>query len=170
MVNHIIEKYVNDLIPSSESRSARLIHLIDRLKRMSIAIILDILNELGDCSFRPEFFEMRIGTRDVPSVKITLKNGQKISVSGIIDRVDVFRKDGKAYIRVIDYKTGSKTFSVADIEEGLNMQMLLYIFSLTRGDKDALSRLFSGEPVAAGISYYSLGSAKIKSARRSRSK
>ena len=165
MVNQIIEKYVNDLSPSSESRSARLIHLIDRLKRMSIAIILDILNELGDCSFRPEFFEMRIGTRDVPSVKITLKNGQKISVSGIIDRVDVFRKDGKAYIRVIDYKTGSKTFSVADIEEGLNMQMLLYIFSLTRGDKDALSRLFSGEPVAAGISYYSLGSAKIKSAR-----
>lgn len=165
VVSNIIDNYVNEMIPVGEARSARLVHLIERLKRSALTIIADVLAELNDSSFKPEFFELRIGTHNVPSVKIKLKNGQTVSVSGIVDRVDVFRKDGKAYIRVIDYKTGSKTFSVSDIEEGLNMQMLLYVFSLTQGDKKQLSVLFGGEPVAAAISYCSFASSKVKATR-----
>ena len=33
-------------------------------------------------------------------------------------------------MRVIDYKSGAKTFSLSDICCGLNMQMLIYLFSI----------------------------------------
>lgn len=165
IVNQIIEDYISKLVPDDKSKNARLIHLIDRLKSSSLIIINDLLNEISDSRFKPEFFEMRIGTKEIPSIKVTLKSEAKVSISGIIDRVDVYRSNGKAYVRVIDYKTGNKTFSISDIEEGLNLQMLLYIFSLTKGSKSDLSRIFNGEPVAAGITYLSVDSSSRKATR-----
>jgi ATP-dependent helicase/nuclease subunit B len=140
-------------------------HLIDRLKRTSLSIISELLNELTDSSFKPEFFELRIGSREIPSVKVTLNNGSVITISGIVDRVDVYRNGDNAYLRVVDYKTGSKTFSVSDIKEGFNLQMLLYIFSLTQGNVAKLENIFGGTPVAAGVTYLSIDSSKCKTDR-----
>ncbi|MEG2770262.1 MAG: PD-(D/E)XK nuclease family protein, partial [Oscillospiraceae bacterium] len=36
---------------------------------------------------------------------------------------------GETFIRVIDYKTGDKKFNLEEIYNGLNMQMLLYLFT-----------------------------------------
>lgn len=162
IVNEIIDSYINELIPSDHNKTARLMHLIDRLKSTSIIIIYDLLEELSDSNFKPEFFELKIGSNEIPSVKITLKDGTNVSINGIIDRVDVYRNNGKAYIRVIDYKTGNKTFSISDIEEGLNLQMLLYIFSLTKGNIPQMRKFFNGDPVAAGVTYLSFDSSKRK--------
>lgn len=163
IVNDIIDSYINELIPDEKSKTARLAHLIERLKVTSLKIITELLNEFSDSDFKPEFFELKIGSNEIPSIKIPLKNGSTVSVSGIVDRVDVYRSNGNAYIRVVDYKTGNKTFSVSDIEEGLNIQLLLYIFSLTKGNREKLSNLFGGTPVAAGITYLSIDSSKDKS-------
>ena len=38
------------------------------------------------------------------------------------------------YVRVVDYKSGAKTFSLSDICYGLNMQMLIYLFSICEAD------------------------------------
>ena len=46
--------------------------------------------------------------------------------------MDGWEHDGALYLRVVDYKTGSKKFKLADICEGVNMQMLLYLFTLIR--------------------------------------
>ena len=77
---------------------------------------------------------------------------------GQIDRIDTYRhSDGRLYLRVVDYKTGAKTFSVEDVKKGKNLQMLLYLFSLWRSkntDFSALLGLKEGETVMpAGISY-----------------
>jgi ATP-dependent helicase/nuclease subunit B len=39
-------------------------------------------------------------------------------------------EDGKTYVRVVDYKTGSRTFSLEEVANGLDLQMLLYLFAL----------------------------------------
>ncbi|MBP5580809.1 MAG: PD-(D/E)XK nuclease family protein [Ruminococcus sp.] len=55
-----------------------------------------------------------------------------ISFNGKVDRIDDFvSPDGTRYIRVVDYKTGSKKFSLDDVANGLNIQMLLYMFEAT---------------------------------------
>ena len=51
-------------------------------------------------------------------------------IEGRIDRVDVYEKNGVKYVRVIDYKTGTKAFKLSDVFHGINMQMLIYLFSI----------------------------------------
>ena len=73
---------------------------------------------------------------------IDLEDGSKITVQGIIDRIDMFREgvndDGKpiAYIRVVDYKRSAHTFDLNIAENGINIQMLLYLFALQSANKD----------------------------------
>ncbi len=161
IINLIIRDYLLLLLPDKQTDSARLKHLFERLRTTSELLIDDLLNEFADSSFKPEFFELKIGTADIPSINFVLKNGTVITVSGTIDRVDVYRDNGKAYIRVVDYKTGSKSFSVSDIAEGLNLQLLLYIFSLTKNRNNPFAHLLDGEPVPAGITYLSAPSGKV---------
>jgi ATP-dependent helicase/nuclease subunit B len=60
-------------------------------------------------------------------------------------------------LRVIDYKTGKKSFSRADISEGQGLQMPLYLFSLTESGADFRASLGApdAELVPAGVLYLS---------------
>jgi ATP-dependent helicase/nuclease subunit B len=164
IIDSIINSYVCDLLPDNQDRSnARLIHLISRLKALSLLIIEDLLAEFSDSSFIPQFFELPIGTKETPSVSISLKNGITLSLNGIVDRVDVYRDGDDVYLRVVDYKTGDKTFSITDIAEGKNLQLLLYIFALTRNN--TTHHILHGNIKPAGITYLSAVPSKIKANR-----
>ena len=64
---------------------------------------------------------------------ITLSDGEvTLNMSGVADRVDGWLHDGKLYLRVVDYKTGRKAFSLSDVWYGMGLQMLLYLFALER--------------------------------------
>lgn len=161
VINGIITSYISDLLPDQEDRrNARLIHLIARLKTLSLLIIDDLLKEFADSSFVPQFFELPIGTKEIPSITISLKNGTKLSLNGIIDRVDIYRDGDDVYLRVVDYKTGDKTFSVSDIAEGKNLQLLLYIFALT--NNIAIKNKLNANIKPAGITYLSAVPSKVK--------
>ena len=67
---------------------------------------------------------------------------------GNIDRVDVMEKPSGKYIRVVDYKTGSKDFKLSDVLYGLNMQMLLYLDTVWKNGKSRY-----GSVLPAGILY-----------------
>lgn len=111
-----------------------------------------IQKELAQSQFRPAAFELDISEgNDRPILKTD--DGIEIWLRGIVDRIDVFEEGDKKYLRVIDYKTGPKVFSIASLLYGINMQMLIYMFSVTGN-----SGKFSGfEP--AGVLYLPAGEA-----------
>lgn len=76
-------------------------------------------------------------------------DGVTLSISGIVDRVDGWEENGRLYLRVVDYKTGKKSFSLTDVWHGLEMQMLLYLFTLEGAGK----ALYGKELAAAGVLY-----------------
>ncbi|MCL2019802.1 MAG: PD-(D/E)XK nuclease family protein [Oscillospiraceae bacterium] len=57
-----------------------------------------------------------------------------ILIKGKTDRIDILQNGESRYIRVIDYKTGSKEFNPSEIEYGLNMQALIYLFAAVDSD------------------------------------
>ena len=73
---------------------------------------------------------------------IKLEDGSEVIVQGIIDRVDMFGAgvgaNGKptAYIRVVDYKSSAHTFDLQNAQNGINIQMLLYLFALQSANAD----------------------------------
>ena len=76
---------------------------------------------------------------------------------GVIDRVDVYREDGTTYVRIVDYKTGKKEFKLSDIYKGLNIQLLLYLFTVWKSPPCEFRRALAGdgEIIPAGALYFS---------------
>lgn len=133
-----VEKYVKEELGDLEDQTERFRYLFNRLHRAVYAVVENVANELRCSKFKPISFELGFGRRedsDLPPVELTV-DGITISVSGFVDRVDGWEKDGRLYLRVVDYKTGRKSFDLTEAFNGLGLQMLLYLFTLRdRGEE-----------------------------------
>lgn len=70
--------------------------------------------------------------------------------------MDGYIKNGRLYLRVMDYKSGKKSFSLSDIWYGLNMQLIIYLYALQQEGLDRYrARLTAelNEIVPAGVLY-----------------
>ena len=97
-------------------------------------------------------------------LRSSFSDNDKISLNGVVDRVDVLNKDGKTYVRVVDYKSSKKTIKADDIEDGNNLQMLIYLFALINGAKPELLEKMGaeGELLGAGVLYFGNFSRQVK--------
>ena len=161
MTNKAIQDYVEKICPRYIAETKRMAHLYARLRTLSLILVGNIVEEFSSSKFRPAFFELKANGRDgAPSPLVfKLDDGSKISFSGIIDRVDLYKQDGNVYVRVVDYKTGTKSFSISDLDKGINTQMLLYLFTLCRSNssqfKSSMGIEEGGEALPAGVIYLS---------------
>ena len=88
--------------------------------------------------------------------------GVQVRISGFVDRVDGWVHDGRLYLRVVDYKTGRKSFDLTEIWNGMGLQMLLYLFTL-QDEGEALYHL-PVEP--AGVLYLPAREAVVEGSAR----
>ena len=150
LVHHYVDEYARTQIDGYAEKSARFRYLFTRLRESACAIVENIADEMAVSDFRPIAFELGFGGRDGKLPAITVTEGDTaLSVSGKVDRVDGWLRDGKLYLRVVDYKTGQKAFDLSDLRYGLGIQMLLYLFALQRAGSG-----YFGSPVEpAGVLY-----------------
>ena len=128
----------------------RIRYSIMRLKSTILPVIGFIIRELSGSGFTPRDFELEIKKgKDIEPYRITSEDGNSIGVYGNVDRVDTKEQDGKTYVRVIDYKSGGKTFKKEELAYGLNLQMFLYLFAIWENG----SQRYSGEITPSGILY-----------------
>ncbi|WP_312102373.1 PD-(D/E)XK nuclease family protein [Pygmaiobacter massiliensis] len=131
LVNRLADEYIAENIPPAAASGIRFGYLVSRLKANAARLLIFIREEQRQSSFHPEAFELGIGPgEEIAPLTMQTPDGQTVLVSGKVDRVDVLHRDGHAYVRVVDYKTGSKDFSLDEVYAGLNLQMLLYLFSI----------------------------------------
>lgn len=135
--------YFGEEQTKSNSFKYRLKTILDNV----IYLMKHIMLELSQSEFFVADCELKIG-EDIPSYTITLPDGHKIAVCGSVDRVDIMQRNGVTYLRVIDYKTGTKQFKLSDILYGINLQMLLYLHSIENSDSDKYGKI-----TPAGILY-----------------
>ncbi|MBQ2810472.1 MAG: PD-(D/E)XK nuclease family protein [Clostridia bacterium] len=157
-IDQITEDYIR-MLCQGRRPDARLRHLFSRLKSNIIIYIRELSNELSQGKFVPELFELPF-TNDgegVAPLSFDAGEGATITLSGVVDRVDVYRSGDTAYLRVVDYKTGDKKFSMNDFEHGLELQLLIYLFTLCKMDKSPLMRSILGSCTRlkpAGVVYF----------------
>ena len=150
MVRRYTEEYAATVIDGYGEKSARFRYLFSRLRETALAIVENVLDELDNSDFCPLAFELGFGGRAGALPAITVTAGDTtLSVTGKVDRVDGWLKNGKLYLRVVDYKTGKKAFDLADVRYGLGIQMLLYLFALRRYG----GAYFGAEVEPAGVLY-----------------
>ena len=70
--------------------------------------------------------------------------------------MDGYIKNGRLYLRVMDYKSGKKSFSLSDIWYGLNMQLVIYLYALQQEGLERYRKRLTqtlNEIVPAGVLY-----------------
>lgn len=157
--NAIMLEYMKGISDNIElSKNTRLTHLFYRMRSIAILFIKNTLEEFEHSRFIPKYFEVKIGSskNSAAAVSFELEGGKSVSLSGKVDRVDIFEDGDKIYFRVIDYKSGSKTFSLDEVINGYDLQLLLYLFALCNGEKFTKDK----EGVPAGTLYVSTTSEK----------
>lgn len=149
IVELTVNKFVAENYPEEIKSSGRMLHLIEKLQRLARLLIHGLVDEFRDSDFIPAFFELKIGNKELGTapLEIPLENGKSVVISGVADRVDLYSVDCKTYIRVVDYKTGAKTFALSDIKKGRNLQTLLYLFALCKSSELSWLGKYGGETV-----------------------
>ena len=143
-----VEIYPGESLRGVEE-SGRFACLFGRMRRAADHVVDNVVAELAASDFKPAAFELAFGRKGgLPAV--TAENGVTVRLSGLVDRVDCWEHGGKRYLRVVDYKTGKKAFDFTDLENGMGLQMLLYLFALEKEGK----AVFGGEEIVpAGVLY-----------------
>ncbi len=150
-----IAAYRKDVLNDLQEKNARFVYLFERTADDVLQITLDTARELRTSNFEPLAFEMEFNQ----AAKVPSGSGEEegmLSIKGAVDRVDGWEHDGKEYLRVVDYKTGAKKFSLSDVWYGMSLQMLLYLEALremTPEDRAALGIGEETEIVPAGAVY-----------------
>ncbi len=151
--------YITAELGGTEEKSGRFLYQVGLAERSACNMLWFTLMEMRQSEFVPVDFELRIHPQEdtdaegVVSLRLPTALGS-VQVTGSVDRVDLFRRfDGSVYIRVVDYKTGKKTFEIEEIPEGLGTQMLLYLFILCDNSRRYLEE---GRIQPAGVLYHSL--------------
>ncbi|MBQ5959157.1 MAG: PD-(D/E)XK nuclease family protein [Firmicutes bacterium] len=155
-----IQEIVEKLFAASEEQyrlyadNSRYHYFWNKLKKNAGHSLIRMRDQLKIGDFRPEYFEWKFGSRkgsSLPPLVVPLSDGKLLRIDGIVDRVDLYDQDGRTYVRVIDYKSGSQSFSEKDIWDGVSMQLPVYLDAVCQG----LER--QGRNVRpAGILYFSL--------------
>lgn len=133
-IDSVLNEYMNEKLGGLENKSKRFMYLYNHLAKTLMIVINRLKAEFAVCSFEPIGFEVKIGDKpddDVPAYELPLENGG-IKINGSVDRVDLYEKDGLRFIRVIDYKSGTKSFDLSKLLSGLDIQMVLYMMALMK--------------------------------------
>ncbi len=159
------DNYLSSIAKDAE-QSSREKHVIERIKTTVLPVIDDICEEFSNCKFETKLTERRIGDsgngrpedKSAPErLEFPLDNGGAVKIGGIVDRIDAYKSGNKVYLRVIDYKTGAKTFSQSDLKEGRNLQMFLYLKALIDSKNpdflESIGATGADELIPAGVIY-----------------
>jgi len=143
-------EYIETVAPNINESSPKYKYLIANISYFVVFIINNIKEKFKASLFRPKYFEENISHSDVVKpYEVALFDGTKLTFGGVVDRVDSYTdENGREYIRVVDYKTksGGKSFSLEDVLNGINLQMLIYLYAFTSSPSDTERR-------EAGIMY-----------------
>ena len=161
ITDQVVEQYVQEELGGLEAESPRFQYLFRRLRKSVYAVVDNVSQELRASQFQPISFELGFGSgKDLPPVELNV-DGITVSISGFVDRVDGWVHDGRLYLRIVDYKTGRKSFDLTDIWHGMGLQMLLYLFTLEREGKD----LYNQDVTGAGVLYLPARDAVVAGSR-----
>ncbi len=130
-VNKILEAYIRNIecpLPPS------MMYSFSRLRDLSLIMVKDLLEEFAASSFRIVALEKPVsdarGALHPMEIKVNNKeNSPIVSLGGIIDRIDCYDGEDGRYLRIVDYKTGSKKFMLDGVKDGRDLQLPAYLFT-----------------------------------------
>lgn len=160
IVGELIEKKLEDESNSILNSSKRYQYFTDRFKRVitkSVSVIAEQIRKGQFEVFKNEYDFGSYG--DGGPIKLSLPSGEEVYLTGRIDRIDTLNLDGNTYVRVVDYKSGAKSFDLNELYYGLQIQLLVYLDAILKNSKYILHN----QAMPGAILYFKIDDPIIKS-------
>ena len=163
-VARLVEELLAELPGNALNSSKRYRYIAERLKKVAGRSLWVIAQHISRSKFDPLGHELDFGSDGkLPPITIQLPSGEKMILNGRIDRIDTMKTGDGTYVRIIDYKSGSKKFKLSDIYHGLQIQLITYLDALwEKGAGD-----IEGPVIPAGMLYFRLDDPMLKGSRES---
>ncbi|MBR2786887.1 MAG: helicase-exonuclease AddAB subunit AddB [Clostridia bacterium] len=157
-VNNLVEEIIEEKLGLNKnyifSSSPKYKSLSMRLKKVIFKSMKYIVESLKCSKFEVLGNEMEFKEgKEYAPIVIDLENGQKVEITGKIDRIDIAKLDNDNYVRIIDYKSSAKNIDLNQVYAGLQLQLITYL--------DAVCE--SEDFLPAGVLYFNLIDPVIKS-------
>ena len=159
-VSECVDEYIKDVMGGDFGKKPSFAADVARLKKQAFETVRNVRDELAGTDFVPTAFEFSLTDDSGHSIKrIPMADGTTAQLTGKIDRVDILEHNGECYVRVVDYKTGKKSFNYPDVYHGLDLQMLIYLLAVTT-TANSVSNGRKLKP--AGVIYMHAGEVELK--------
>lgn len=136
----MVHSYAEAVIPGGDDHilrsSARNMYILQRVKSICTVSLWALCEQYRRGTFRNVGIE-----KSTEEIVIPLKENNMI-VTGRIDRIDTLGD----YVKIIDYKSGNTRFSLEEVQNGLQLQLLLYMNTL----------IASGKSTPGGVFYFNI--------------
>lgn len=126
LLERVLEEGIVRAGAQSLYRTARGTYHRGRMLRMLSRSAWVIQEQLSRGDFEMANYELDFSDHE-GILPLTLDRENSLILTGRIDRMDVFAEDGRRYLRIIDYKSGSRSFSLSEWFHGLSLQLPLYL-------------------------------------------
>ena len=137
----IVEELLIKMQGTALNGSDRYRSLTGRLKRVLSRTVGLIVEHIKRSAFEPVAYEAVFGKDgDFPPITLELDSGGTIYLTGRVDRIDAFKTESGTYLRIIDYKSGSKAFKLSDIYYGIQVQLITYLDAIEQSGGKGLIR------------------------------
>ncbi|MCL2051331.1 MAG: PD-(D/E)XK nuclease family protein [Lachnospiraceae bacterium] len=132
--------------------SARNEQIIGRIFRIMLRTVKTLRKQLQAGEFLPEQFEVSFSHEEnLAAANILISPEEEMTLRGQIDRIDICETEKEVYVKVIDYKSGHKTFNLADLYHGIKLQLVVYLnVALEKTQKSHPGK----EVIPAAVLYY----------------
>ena len=161
VVSEIVEQLLMKMGSSILNSSQRYRYLAGRLKRVLSRAVWLIAEHMRKSGFEPIGYEMAFGEKErFAPITIVLPSGQEIKLTGRIDRLDAMRTEEGTYLRIVDYKSGSKAFKLSDVYYGLQIQLITYLDAVWENETEDLPKPI----LPGGILYFRIDDPVVRGA------
>jgi ATP-dependent helicase/nuclease subunit B len=148
-VREVALNYGNHIFFSSAKNE----YLITRVIRIVKRTVWALQKHISSGAFRPVDYEVSFSSKDeaLDALKIQFSEEHSLQLTGRIDRIDKYETEDKVYLKVLDYKSGQKSFDMVAVYYGLQLQLLVYLNAALEIEK---KKNPTKEVVPAGVFYY----------------
>lgn len=126
-ISNLINQYKDNYFSDNFKNDVKFRYILEKLMNTTEKIVENVLKEVKLSEFKPVEFEF-----DLLYNKSTLDIND-FEVIGKVDRIDCCENGN--YMRIVDYKSGVKKFDNIMLENGLDMQMFVYMMAISTVSK-----------------------------------
>lgn len=121
IVAEAVEQATDEAIETGYNDNEQNRYLTER-KAFDLEFCTNIVcNQLKYGKLKPVEFEKKF------EAVLESEDGRKALFNGKIDRIDLYSQDDEIYVKIVDYKTGKKDFSIDEVVNGTNLQLSIYM-------------------------------------------